>query len=677
MADSKERKGRGMQLSIKLMDGKLVPVKVKEGPSASVRWIKDEIKDEIHLLPEMQQLYFQGDLLDDERTASSYSIKDGSILKVIGLRPSTVPLHATQARYLASIMDRATTAKDDSRREARARAMRYHAKKQRDLEDEAALQLAVDMGTRYATADMTMRLRMRTRLLKSGYIEDPTVDADLATVLKQRDYLIQRQAGLLKKNGAMVDGFLDELKDMLDLDQGARGDAATFDAALVREASVVRGRIEPTLTVGADIVRKLRETAAQAEAEKVMAKEESAVLKYEQHLWKKAKKGMEYDIRMLKLQLDTTQEELLHTRRQVRSTAPDYKTVKLMFSQIDEDGSGVLEKHELKALCVQLRSMVPLELSPSEMASAVRRLDRDGDGTVVDFNEFFAWYEQEMTYDKMRDRTMYAEVRTMFQDLDVDGSGELDIGEVKQLAETLLAPVDDASGYPRGFTPTELGDIMTKMDRDGNDAVDFEEFYYWYEQEMEKKAVQVALDVTMAEFEAEAVVRAETIQELQSTLFGKEAEIEQQKKDGEEKIRRVTAEAEAALFSYAEMNNKEINSSDEEGGGGTGAGFSAFFPRTSSLLPSSSIDGDGGEMEERLLGWQEGTRKGWSAVVHGTEIDADAAATSAAITMKKKMALRARQAEQATEIIKVEKKLGKIKKANDHEKELELAAVGE
>ena len=25
----------------------------------------------------------------------------------------------------------------------------------------------------------------------------------------------------------------------------------------------------------------------------------------------------------------------------------------------------------------------------------------------------------------------------------------------------------------------ELGDIMTKMDRDGNNAVDFEEFYYW------------------------------------------------------------------------------------------------------------------------------------------------------------------------------------------------------
>eukprot|EP01046_Picozoa_sp_COSAG06_P024209 COSAG06_NODE_1961_length_7974_cov_43.011808_2_plen_236_part_00 len=212
-------------------------------------------------------------------------------------------------------------------------------------------------------------------------------------------------------------------------------------------------------------------------------------------------------------------------------------------------------------------------------------MDRNHDGEV-DFQEFYAWYEQEMTEAKMRDRPLYAEVKEMFNgarnkkrtetsiltmtlshqfyeptmtcskstmtcrslwrqardkhesntlknerygscvfiasfydraDMDADGSGELDIGEVKQLAETLLAPVDSASGAPRGLTPTvrtetyfcvpfytktmiicqdrlgtsmgkvetetrflqELGDIMTKMDRDGNNAVDFEEFYYW------------------------------------------------------------------------------------------------------------------------------------------------------------------------------------------------------
>jgi hypothetical protein len=68
-----------------------------------------------------------------------------------------------------------------------------------------------------------------------------------------------------------------------------------------------------------------------------------------------------------------------------------------------------------------------------------------------------------------------------------------------------------------------------------------------------------------------------------------------------------------------------------------------------------------------------GTRKGWSALVHGAEIDPEAAASNAAAKMQKKMALRARQAEQKAEMAKVEKKLGKIKKEKQHEKDMQLA----
>ena len=64
---------------------------------------------------------------------------------------------------------------------------------------------------------------------------------------------------------------------------------------------------------------------------------------------------------------------------------------------------------------------------------------------------------------------------------------------MKSIVETLLAPVDEASGTARSLTAVELGDIMTKMDRDNNGDVDFEEFYYWYEAEMEKKQVKLDL----------------------------------------------------------------------------------------------------------------------------------------------------------------------------------------
>ena len=96
---------------------------------------------------------------------------------------------------------------------------------------------------------------------------------------------------------------------------------------------------------------------------------------------------------------------------------------------MDEDGSGLLESHEVQALCSQLHQLVPVQLSQAEMASAVQRLDRDNDGTV-DFAEFFTWYEQEMTEAKMRDRPLYSEVKAMFSDMDADGSGELDIGAI-------------------------------------------------------------------------------------------------------------------------------------------------------------------------------------------------------------------------------------------------------
>ena len=112
---------------------------------------------------------------------------------------------------------------------------------------------------------------------------------------------------------------------------------------------------------------------------------------------------------------------------------------------MDEDGSGVLEPHEVKALCSQLHDLVPLKLSATEMASAVRRLDRDSDGEV-DFAEFFAWYEQEMTEAKMRDRPLYSEVKQMFTDMDADGSGELDIGAI---GTSLIADIGDAPDWVR------------------------------------------------------------------------------------------------------------------------------------------------------------------------------------------------------------------------------------
>ena len=91
--------------------------------------------------------------------------------------------------------------------------------------------------------------------------------------------------------------------------------------------------------------------------------------------------------------------------------------------------------------------------------------------------------------------------------------------------ETLLAPVDEASGTARSLTAVELGDIMTKMDRDNNGDVDFEEFYYWYEAEMEKKQVKLDLQLKMTLFEKEASARAEAMAESKIFEVKQKAEV--------------------------------------------------------------------------------------------------------------------------------------------------------
>ena len=190
---------------------------------------------------------------------------------------------------------------------------------------------------------------------------------------------------------------------------------------------------------------------------------------------------------------------------------------------------------------------------------------------------------------------------------------------------------------------------MTKMDRDGNNTVDFEEFYYWYEQEMEKKAVQLTMQLKMSEFEAEANARAETIQELQSNLFEAQQKADQAQKDAEARIAEVRRTAEAALFGLeSEMQRGSDEDSDWK------PGELGSRPDTAAS-DTSELPAIGGEALPSTAGSRTSgnTSRGWSAVLHGEEIDPDAAASKAAAKMQKKMALRARQAEQKAELAKV------------------------
>lgn len=165
---------------------------------------------------------------------------------------------------------------------------------------------------------------------------------------------------------------------------------------------------------------------------------------------------------------------------------------------------------------------------------------------------------------------------------------------------------------------------------------------------MEKQAVQLALKLKMAEFEAEATARAETIQDLQSELFDAQKKIDQAQKDAEARVEEVRRTAEAALFGLeSEMQRGSDEDSDWEPGD--------FGSRPDTGFSDGGLPAIGGERAPSTASSRTsgGTRKGWSALVHGAEVDPDVAASNAAVKMQKKMDLRARQAEQKAELARV------------------------
>jgi hypothetical protein len=63
--------------------------------------------------------------------------------------------------------------------------------------------------------------------------------------------------------------------------------------------------------------------------------------------------------------------------------------VKLLFQEIDEDGSGLLDLEEVLALTKSLGQ----DLSPQGLRVAMSQMDKDGSGEV-DFDEFYIWWNE-------------------------------------------------------------------------------------------------------------------------------------------------------------------------------------------------------------------------------------------------------------------------------------------
>eukprot|EP01047_Picozoa_sp_COSAG01_P015763 COSAG01_NODE_794_length_13545_cov_7.323070_1_plen_1644_part_10 len=89
-----------------------------------------------------------------------------------------------------------------------------------------------------------------------------------------------------------------------------------------------------------------------------------------------------------------------------------------MFTSIDTDGSGSLDREELS----QLSKKVGRDLGEAELDAAMLEMDTGSDGQV-DVEEFVTWFKSTMDNDKM--------TRRIFDIADADGSGVIDRDELK------------------------------------------------------------------------------------------------------------------------------------------------------------------------------------------------------------------------------------------------------
>ena len=133
-----------------------------------------------------------------------------------------------------------------------------------------------------------------------------------------------------------------------------------------------------------------------------------------------------------------------------------------MFQAVDADGGGTLDIEEVRQVGVRLN----FDFHQSELETAFQQMDVDGSG-AVDFGEFYKWWSVR----KQRgDHHLHNAAVAMFNTVDADKSGTLEIQEVNKLGAML--------GF--NFTTAELNAAMADMDKDGSGAVDFQEFYAWF-----------------------------------------------------------------------------------------------------------------------------------------------------------------------------------------------------
>jgi len=111
---------------------------------------------------------------------------------------------------------------------------------------------------------------------------------------------------------------------------------------------------------------------------------------------------------------------------------------KIVFDKYDKDKTGSISVKEFGHMCMELGT----ELSPEQLETAVRVMDKDGNGTI-EYNEFAPWWQKE---ERMREvKRTEEELRFLhdafekFVSFDKDSNGTIDREEFNEMHDYLVS----------------------------------------------------------------------------------------------------------------------------------------------------------------------------------------------------------------------------------------------
>ena len=159
------------------------------------------------------------------------------------------------------------------------------------------------------------------------------------------------------------------------------------------------------------------------------------------------------------------------------------KDCSAVFKHLDADESGMLDVDEIKEALEE----EGIRMDPEELEAAVSSMDPSGD-EFIDEDEFLEWWREN---EEMRE-TMFGSILrklqrdeklkgfkdrmyVLFDELDEDEGGFLEQHELTWALTKAFSKI----GIPPSGVKTACDAAMKEMDEDGDDQIDFDEFYGW------------------------------------------------------------------------------------------------------------------------------------------------------------------------------------------------------